>query len=144
MRERTDAADDAARTSARHDRTRSEAVAIVCASYEAYATKDRAALEKLLAADFHFTSPLDNRLDRAAYFARCWPNSRNIESFRFVNLVAHGERVFVTYEGRRVDGEGFRNTEIATVRGQEIVDVEVYFGWSLPHAAPPGGFKDEP
>jgi len=30
--------------------------------------KDRAAIEKIIAEDFHFTSPLDNRLDRETYF----------------------------------------------------------------------------
>jgi hypothetical protein len=29
-----------------------------------------------LIADFHFTSPLDNRLDRETYFRRCWPKHR--------------------------------------------------------------------
>jgi ketosteroid isomerase-like protein len=46
--------------------------AIARAAYRAYVTKDRAALEALLADDFHFTSPLDNRLDRDTYFRRCW------------------------------------------------------------------------
>ena len=79
-------------------------VAIARASYEAYVAKDRAAMEALIAADFHFTSPLDNRIDRATYFARCWPNSDRIESFEFIHLVADGDRVFVTYEGRGTDG----------------------------------------
>jgi hypothetical protein len=52
--------------------------AIARAAYEAYVDKDRAAIEALIADDFHFTSPLDNRLDRATYFARCWPNSETI------------------------------------------------------------------
>jgi NAD(P)-dependent dehydrogenase (short-subunit alcohol dehydrogenase family) len=39
-------------------------VAIARAAYEAYVTKDRAALDHLIAEDFHFTSPLDNRLDQ--------------------------------------------------------------------------------
>jgi hypothetical protein len=39
-------------------------VAIARAAYEAYVTKDRPALERLIGEDFHFTSPLDNRLDR--------------------------------------------------------------------------------
>ncbi len=56
-------------------------VAIARASYEAYVAKDRAAIEALIAPGFHFTSPLDNRIDRATYFERCWPNSRNIEGF---------------------------------------------------------------
>jgi hypothetical protein len=64
--------------------------AIAQAAYRAYVTKDRAALEALLADEFHFTSPLDNRLDR----------------------------------------------------DRHIVEVEVYFGWSLPHKAPRGSFVD--
>ena len=115
-------------------------VAIVRASYEAYVAKDRAAIEALIAADFHFTSPLDNKIDRATYFARCWPNSDRAKSFEFIHLVADRDRVFVTYEGRGKDGSAFRNTEIVTVRGGQIVEVEVYFGWDLPHKATPGGF----
>ena len=117
-------------------------VAVARAAYDAYVTKDRAALEALLARDFHFTSPLDNRLDRETYFRRCWPNSKVIEGFDFVHLVADADRVFVTYEGRNTDGHRFRNMEILTIRDQFIVEVEVYFGWSLPHKAPQGGFVD--
>ena len=116
--------------------------AIARGAYDAYVTKDRAALEHLIAHDFHFTSPLDNRLDRETYFRRCWPNSKVIDRFDFINLVTDGDRVFVTYEGRNIDGHRFRNTEILTIRDQQIVDVEVYFGWSLPHRAPQGGFVD--
>ena len=116
---------------------------IVRAAYEAYVTKDRAALERLLAEDFHFTSPRDNRLDRETYFRRCWPNSKVIDGFDFVHLLTDADRVFVTYEGRNTDGHRFRNTEILTIREQRIVDVEVYFGWSVPHRAPPGGFVDD-
>jgi hypothetical protein len=36
----------------------------------------------------------------------------------------------------------FRNAEIVTVRQNQIVDVEVYFGWSIPHEAKPGGFLE--
>ncbi len=81
-----------------------DAVAIARASYEAYGRKDRAAIENLMADDFHFTSPLDNRIDRSTYFARCWPNSERIEGFDFINLVPDGDRVFVTYEGRSTGG----------------------------------------
>jgi len=123
--------------------TTEDAIAITRATYEAYVHKDRAAIEKLLAEDFHFTSPLDNRLDRATYFARCWPNSGTIAGFDFIHLVPHGDRVFVTYVGRTRDGHQFRNTEVVTLRDRQIVEVEVYFGWSIPHAAPPGGFVDE-
>jgi ketosteroid isomerase-like protein len=120
-----------------------KALALVKASYAAYVDKDRAALEKILAADFHFTSPLDNRLDRQTYFARCWPNSEKLRNFEFVHLnSADGETVFVTYIATNSNGGRFRNTEIMTLRDGRIREVEVYFGWSLPHEAKPGGFID--
>ncbi|MDZ7866276.1 nuclear transport factor 2 family protein [Acidovorax sp.] len=119
-----------------------DATAIVRASYEAYVRKDREALEALIDEDFHFSSPLDNRIDRATYFARCWPNSEGISGFQFIHLVQQGHVVFVTYEGTRQGGGRFRNTEVVTVRGERIVEVEVYFGWSIPHPAPAGGFTN--
>jgi hypothetical protein len=100
-------------------------------------------IEKLIPPDFHFTSPLDNRIDRATYFARCWPTSENVSGFEFINLVPDRDRVFVTYEGLHANGQRFRNTENVTVRGGQIVEVEVYFGWSVPHEAKPGSFKDD-
>ena len=51
--------------------------------------------------------------------------------------------MFATYEGKTVVGHRFRNTEVFTLRESKIVDVEVYFGWSLSHPAPAGGFVDK-
>jgi ketosteroid isomerase-like protein len=118
-------------------------IAIVRAVFEAYSTKDRSALEPLIAADFHFTSPLDNRIERAVYFERCWPNSERLEGFDFIHLVPDGDRVYVTYEACAVGGRRFRNTELLTVRRGQVIEVEVYFGWSIPHEAKPGGFIDQ-
>jgi SnoaL-like domain len=118
-------------------------VAIARAAYDAYVTKNRPGIERLIAPDFHFTSPVDNRIDRETYFARCWPNSERIADFNLINLVAYNDRVFVTYEGHTVDGKVFRNTEIVTVRKNQIIDIEVYFGWSIPHEAEPGGFLEK-
>jgi ketosteroid isomerase-like protein len=120
-----------------------DAVAVARAGYDAYVKKDRAAIEALIADDFHFTSPLDNRLDRVTYFARCWPNSESIESFDFIHVVPHGDRVFVTYEGRAGDRR-FRNTELLTIENGQITDVEVYFGWTIPHEARAGAFVANP
>lgn len=121
----------------------SDPVSVARASYEAYVSKDRAAIEKLIADDFHFTSPLDNRIGRQTYFERCWPNSENAKSFDFISLVQDGERIFVTYEAETPTGKKFRNTEIVTVRDGKIIEVEVYFGWDMPHKAKPGGFVDQ-
>ena len=110
--------------------------------YQAYVNKDRSLIERLIADDFHFTSPLDNRIDRKVYFERCWPNSATTADIRFVYLAQQDERVFVTCEGRNTNGNAFRNTEILTVQHGKLVDVEVYFGWTLPHAAATGGFTN--
>lgn len=107
--------------------------------YQAYAESDRSALEPLIADDFRFTSPLDNAIDRATYFERCWPNHQTIRGFEMVHLVGDGERVFVTYEGWSTSGKRFRNTEVLTVRQGRLVEAQVYFGWNLPHDAPAGG-----
>jgi ketosteroid isomerase-like protein len=117
-------------------------IAIVKKSYQAYVDKDRAAIEAVIADDFHFTSPLDNRLDRKTYFERCWPNSETTSGFEYKHLVQEGDRVFVTYEGTGATGRRFRNTEILTVRDGKITDAEVYFGWTIPHEAKDGGFVD--
>jgi ketosteroid isomerase-like protein len=115
-------------------------ISIVRKAYQAYVANDRVMIEAVIADDFHFTSPLDNRLDRRTYFDRCWKNSEMITGFDFINLVRDGERVFVTYEGQTKSGRPFRNTEILTVKDGKIAEVEVYFGWSIPHDAPAGGF----
>jgi ketosteroid isomerase-like protein len=100
-------------------------------SYAAYETGDPSRLEDLLADDFTFFSPPDPGIDRAAYFERCWPNAHNIAAFEFERLSEHGDEVLVTYEATRADGTRFRNTEILTFRGDQIVKAEVYFGWDL-------------
>jgi ketosteroid isomerase-like protein len=39
-------------------------VSVTRRGYQAYVEKDRAAIEAVIGDDFHFTSPLDNRIDR--------------------------------------------------------------------------------
>ena len=113
---------------------------LVRAVFAAYTAKDRAAIEAVLADDFHFTSPLDNRIDRATYFEVCWPNSKDAGDFEIERLVVDGDHAFVTYEAR-MGKERLRNTEVHTVRAGKIVEVEVYFGWSVPHPVKPGKHK---
>ena len=113
-------------------------VDVVRACLEAYAAKDRAALEALVAKDYRFTSPWDNALDRDAYFRICWPHSKDIAAFDIVHLVEQGEHAFVTYEGRTASWHRFRNTELNTVRDGKLVATEVYFGWDLPHKVAKG------
>jgi ketosteroid isomerase-like protein len=120
-----------------------DAAEIAKRSYRAYVDKDRPAIERLIAEDFHFTSPLDNCIDRRTYFERCWPNSRWLTGFDFIAVVRSGDRVYVTYVGHGDGGRSFRNTEALTVRDGKIVEAEVYFGWNVPHPAPSGGFVED-
>jgi ketosteroid isomerase-like protein len=101
-------------------------------SYLAYAAGDRAFFEERLGEDFRFSSPPDPQLDRDGWFERCWPGAAQGQAFDFVRLVEAGDEVIVTYELRRPDGSGGRNTEVLTFDGDDrIVRTEVYFGWNL-------------
>jgi hypothetical protein len=107
-------------------------LALARASYQAFAARDRDAIERLLAADLRFSSPPDPDLDRAGYFERCWPHSGTRTAFSFERLEEIGDdAVLVTYEAQRSDGTRFRNTEVLTFDGDRIRRIEVYFGWNL-------------
>ena len=104
---------------------------LVRASYRAYETGDRAALERLLADDFTFSSPADVGIDRTTYFERCWPGAGQLDAFEITRLIEAGDEVVVTYVCTRADGSRFRNTEVFTIAQGRLAAVEVYFGWDL-------------
>ena len=111
------------------------------ACLQAYVDKAREAVEALLAADFRFTSPLDHAIDRDTYFQRCWPNSATMRTVDIIEAIDAGNRAFLIYEVE-TDAKRFRNCEMHTADGGKLVSVEVYFGWDLPHPAPPGQFVE--
>ena len=108
------------------------------ACLQAYVNKDPTAIEALIADDFHFTSPIDNALDRDTYFELCWPNSKMLTGFEYIYQNEEGNRAFIVYEARTNTGTSFRNGEVYTVRNGQLVATEVYFGWDLPHKVPKG------
>jgi ketosteroid isomerase-like protein len=101
------------------------------AAYAAFDSGDRQAIETLLSEDLRFFSPPDPGIDLAGYFERCWPHAGRNRGFEFKRLVESGDEVIVTYESAAPDGTRFRNTEILTFRGDQIVRQEIYFGWNL-------------
>jgi ketosteroid isomerase-like protein/predicted enzyme related to lactoylglutathione lyase len=108
---------------------RVDPVAVVRALFAAWQTGDREALEAVLADDFRFWSPRDDGLDRAQYFATCWPHHGELTGQELVHVRALDSNVVVaTYEAGTVDGGRFRNTELITVRDGLVVEVEVFFG----------------
>jgi ketosteroid isomerase-like protein len=50
--------------------------------FAAYQHKDRAAIEAILADDFHFTSPRDDHIDRREYFDAAGRSTSRSSSFR--------------------------------------------------------------
>ena len=107
-------------------------VQIARESYQAFATGDRAFFETHLSDDVAFSSPPDPYLDRDGWFARCWPAAGSGQQFEFVRVIDAGDEVIVTYEIKRPDGGGGRNTEVLTFGDDDkIVRIEVYFGWDL-------------
>jgi hypothetical protein len=107
------------------------------AIFRAYEMRDRTLAERLLAPDFTFTSPYDDHIGLAAYFARCWPNSKTIRRFDFVAIAEAGDGVFVLYDCEAVNGDRFRNTEYFTVKNGKLASVDVFFG------DPPSGVTRE-
>ena len=104
--------------------------------FSAYESKDRQALEDLLDERFTFSSPLDDRIGRAAYFARCWPNSRTLRRFTVEKIFAQGDEAFIRYEAESATGRKFRNTEWLRFEGGKLVELQVYFGRDTRPAAP--------
>jgi ketosteroid isomerase-like protein len=104
--------------------------------YHAYETGDRAAVEHLLSEDFTFTSPLDDRIDRATYFERCWRYHEQLRAFRLDQLVIDGNHALVRYEAEETAGTTFRNIEHFELNGQQrVTHIDVYFG-ALPDNDP--------
>jgi ketosteroid isomerase-like protein len=101
--------------------------------FASYQAADRATAESLIAADFVFTSPQDDHIDRAAYFERCFPTADRFDHQELMRVVATGDDVFVMYEYRlRETGERYRNAELITVRGGQLVETQVFFGGRAP------------
>jgi len=97
--------------------------------FAAYRSKNRKVVEETLADDFTFTSPYDDAIDKATYFARCWPVSERIESHEIERIFVHGDEAYVTYRVRN-NNEEFRNTEFLVFDGDRIRSIDVYFGAS--------------
>ena len=98
------------------------------ALFAAYLANDRRAIEDFLADDFRFTSPYDDEIDKATYFARCWRVSDWIERHQLEKILVEGDGAFVTYRCVARDGKSFRNTEFFGFEGDRIKRIDVYFG----------------
>src|SRR5688572_27900450 len=104
--------------------------------FSAYETRDRQVLEGMLDERFTFSSPLDDRINRAAYFARCWPNSRTLRLILVEKIFEQGDEAFIRYEAESTTGKKFRNTEWFRFENGKLMEVQVYFGRDTRPALP--------
>src|SRR3954454_9055352 len=101
---------------------------LIRALFAAYMTNDRASVENSFTDDFRFTSPYDDRIDKATYFERCWRASDWIETQQLEKIFVEGDEAFVTYEVVTKEGKRFRNSEFFRFDGDKIRSIDVYFG----------------
>ena len=108
---------------------------IIRALFAAYLSNDRKAVEDALTDDFRFTSPYDDEIDKATYFARCWRNTDWIERHEIERIFVEGDEAFVTYKCLAKGGKNFRNTEFFSFEGDKIKRIDVYFGATYENGA---------
>ena len=101
---------------------------IIRALFAAYMSNDRKAIENSFTDDFRFTTPYDDRIDKATYFERCWKASDWIERQELERIFVEGDEAFVTYKCTAKGGKTFRNTEFFVFEGDSIKQIDVYFG----------------
>jgi ketosteroid isomerase-like protein len=105
------------------------AIKIVEQYFRAYLEQDRLTAELLTGAEFVFTSPQDDHIDRAAFFERCFPTSSRLRGQQLLRIAAATEHdVFVMYEYELLAGGRFRNAELITVRDGQLTESQVFFG----------------
>src|SRR5262245_39311248 len=92
--------------------------------FAVFHARDRTTAEAMLSDDFTFSSPLDDKIPKKAYFERCWPNGDHQSALELEKVFGNGTEVFVTYSGSHTDGTQFRNTEFFRTDAEKIAQVE--------------------
>ena len=101
---------------------------VIRSYFAAFRSGDRRHMEQALAEDFTFTSPYDDRIDKAAYFERCWPNRDFIREHIIERIFEQGEEALVRYRCLTRDGKEFRNAEFFAFENGRLKEVQVFFG----------------
>nr|WP_308308927.1 nuclear transport factor 2 family protein [Streptomyces sp. CHD11] len=102
------------------------------AAFRCYRSQDRDAAIGLYADDCSFTRAQDGHIDKAEFFARCFPTARRTSWQRLLHVTpADEELVVVLYEYQRTTGERYRDMEAIRVRDGLIREVQVFFGGAV-------------
>ena len=95
--------------------------------FKAWQLRDWNFIESRLTADFTFTSPHDDHLQRADFKEKCWDMIEEIGEFEIVTIVAGAGEAFVRYKNT-INGEKVQNTEHFIFEGEKLKEVIVFFG----------------
>ena len=106
-------------------------LALIRRYYQAYEEDNRPAIEQILHPGFTFTSPEDDRIDRATYFEKCWPPHERIKSFTLLDICADAEGALIRYLAAEFAGPGFASVEHFEFSDDRISHIDVYFGREL-------------
>ena len=102
---------------------------VVRASLEAYRAQDRGTASALLAEAFVFTSPQDDHISKVEFLERCFPTADRFTEQRILHIAeVSDDEVFLLYEYALTTGGRYRNAEVITVRGGQLVETQVFFG----------------
>src|ERR1700735_5690401 len=102
---------------------------VVRAAFDAYVTQDRAAMERLLAEDYVFTSPQDDHIGKADFLQRCFPTADRVAWQEIVELAGAGEDgVFIMYEYQLKGGTRHGNTDSSRGRDEHPTETVLFFG----------------
>jgi hypothetical protein len=108
--------------------------AVIRAWYELWLRKDKdwGPFDAALADDFTFSSPVDDRISKAAFKKNCWETQIGFTKGFDLELVAvKNDAALVKYLCHTTNGKSFRNVEFLRVRNQRIETIECYFGGKL-------------
>ena len=122
-------------------RARSKSQEVVRKYYAAWETKDWHAVDTLLADDFTFSSPLDDRISKSDFKTGCWDTQiAYIDRFDLNQLLATDNDAFVMYVCHTANGKTFQNVEYFQFRKDQVTAVRCYFGGksSFPSAVSTG------
>ena len=86
----------------------------------------------MLADDLVFTSPQDDHIDKLTFLERCFPTADHFSRQELIHVVRADEHdVLLMYEYDLEAGGTYRNTELHTVVGDQIVEIQVFFGGAV-------------
>jgi len=110
---------------------RSSAIDTVLAFMRAFREQDRPAAEALMHADFVFTSPQDDHLDRTTWLERCFPSADHFDAPGVTLQIVETDGIVLHRYEYVVQGKTYRNMEATRVVDGTVREVEVYFGGAV-------------